>query len=268
MGEENSQIVLIFILSAAFVVFLAILLVLFLVIYQKRIVNQEIKFQKLQNERQQVLLKATIEGQERERERLAKDLHDGIGSLLLGLSMHLKLQKNKEVPNSKNAVFLQDVCKMIDEGIENIRMVSHNLLPATLDSFGLITAMKECIEPIKKTSGLLIQIKTINDSYPIPKNIELGLLRVFQELIQNTIKHSNATEIVVALEYKNDLIDLVYKDNGQGFDIKKIDVNGIGIKNMHSRIQALDGIFTINKSSKSGFEALIEIPFDSKMKDL
>ena len=237
-------------------------------VYQKRIVTQENRLQKLQNERQQVLLKATIEGQERERERLAKDLHDGIGSLLLGVSLHLKYQKSKEEPNSKNAVFLHDVCKMIDEGIENVRTVSHNLLPATLDSFGLLTAMKECTEPINKTSGLIIQINTINESYHLSKDIELGLLRVFQELIQNTIKHSNATEVDVTLEFNTDQIMLHYNDNGQGFDANEVDVNGIGIKNMHSRIQALNGIFTINKAPKAGFEVQIEVPIDPKMNEI
>jgi len=265
MGEENSQIVLIFILSAAFVVFLAILLVLFLVIYQKRIVTQENKLQKLQNERQQVLLKATIEGQERERERLAKDLHDGIGSLLSGLNLHLKFQKNRQDPDSEQAIFFSEVCKLVDEGIENVRTVSHNLLPATLDSFGLLTAMKECIDPINKTSEIVFQINTINEPYHLSKEIELGLLRVFQELIQNTLKHSKATKVDIELEYKPNLIQLHYTDNGQGFDINDVDVNGIGIKNMHSRIQALNGKFTINKTIKTGFEVKIEVPVEPKM---
>lgn len=264
MGGESSQIALIFILSAAFVVFLAILLILFLVIYQKRIVTQENRLQKLQNERQQVLLKATIEGQERERQRLAKDLHDGIGSLLSALSLHLKYHKSKEPPHFENSISLNEICKMVDEGIENVRSVSHNLLPATLERFGLVTAMKECIAPINKTSDLNINIKVINESRQISKDIELGLLRVFQELVQNTIKHSNASEANIILEYTTDWIKFQYIDNGQGLKWDNDDMSGIGTKNMQSRIQVLNGKFNINKQLKAGFEVNIEVPIESK----
>ena len=270
MGEENSQIVLIFVISAAFVVLLAILLILFLVIYQKRIVSQENKLQKLQNERQLVLLEATIKGQERERERLAKDLHDGIGSLLTGLNLHLKFQKNKEIPNSDMANFLIEACNIVEDGIENVRTVSHNLMPSTLERFGLITAMKECVESINKESGLSIKINTINEPLDTLKEIDLGLLRVFQELIQNTIKHANASIAQVTIEYFTDFIRLNYKDNGQGINFDKISEignrNGIGIKNMQSRIQALKGEFSISRRNKNGFEVQIEVPVKSKTK--
>jgi signal transduction histidine kinase len=263
MGEENSQIVLIFIVSAAIVVLIATSLILFLLIYQKRIVTQENRLQKLKNERQQLLLKATIEGQERERQRLAKDLHDGIGSLLSGLSLNLKFQKSRETANSEQAKFLTEACELVDEGIVNVRAVSHNLMPATLEKFGLRSAMKECIQPITQTGELGIEINTINEPYTIPKDIALGLLRIFQELLQNMIKHSGASEIAVELVYNSDGIKLHYTDNGKGFDFDKADSEGIGIKNMESRVQALEGSFHINKTNQSGFEAEIEVPLVS-----
>lgn len=268
MGEENNQIVLIFVLSAAFVVFLAILLVLFLVIYQKRIVTQESRLQKLQNERQQMLLEATIEGQERERERLAKDLHDGIGSLLSGLRLHLKFHKNKEDSTSERAKFLAEACEIVDEGIKNVRSVSHNLMPATLERFGLVTAMKECVETINKSIGLAVSINTINEPYKLAKEIDLGLLRVFQELIQNTIKHSNATAAIVSITFAVDFISIHYQDNGQGINLDKIDKNGIGIKNMQSRIQALKGRFSIDDSFLDGFAVHIRVPINLNMSEI
>ncbi|MDF1695647.1 MAG: histidine kinase [Saprospiraceae bacterium] len=258
MGEEDNQIVLIFVVSAAFVVLLAILLVLFLVIYQKRIVHQEIQLQKLQNERQQVLLKATIEGQERERERIAKDLHDGIGSLLSGLSLHLKFQKDKEANDSDKKEFLVQACKLVDEGIHNVRNVSHNLLPSTLEKFGLISAIKECIQPIDKASPISISLEVPFESYPIPKNVSLGLLRVFQELIQNTLKHSNGSEVIITLEYKPKIITMTYFDNGTEVDRSKLESNGIGIKSIQSRIHALEGSFSM--SIDNGFSVNIEVP--------
>ena len=107
MGEENNQIILIFIVSAAIIVLLAMLLIVFLIVYQKRIVTQENQLQKLENEKQKTLLKATIEGQERERQRMAKDLHDSIGSLLSALSLNMKFQKKNKIQIRNKPNFLK-----------------------------------------------------------------------------------------------------------------------------------------------------------------
>ena len=260
MDQENNQIVLVFIISTIFVVFLAILVTLFLVIYQKRIIKQENRLQKLENEKQQVLLKATIEGQERERKRLAKDLHDGIGSLLSGLSLNLKFQKNKSNTDPHQADFLKEAVKLVDEGIENVRTVSHNLMPATLEQFGLLSAIKECIGPINKTGEININLLAENDEFRLPSELSLGLLRVLQELIQNTIKHANATKVDVIVQFNTDKIIMCYKDNGIGFSLDTIETHGIGLKNIQSRIQALNGTLLFVQSKTTGFEVKIKAP--------
>lgn len=264
MGEENNQIVLIFVISAAFVVLLAVLLILFVVIYNKRIVTQENRLQKLENERQQLLLKATIEGQERERSRLAKDLHDSIGALLSGLSLNLKFQKSKEDTNSKQFAFLEDACQLVQEGIENVRKVSHNLLPSTLEDFGLISAMEESVAFVNQYENLQIMIKCEHPKMALSNTIALGLLRVFQELIQNTIKHAEATKVNAIISCEADDIVLTYNDNGVGFNGHLKDSKGIGMKNIQSRIQALDGIFDIDYTAPKGFNARIKVPLKTE----
>ena len=179
MGEENNQIILIFIVSVAIIFLLAMLLIVFLIVYQKRVVTQENRLQKLENEKQQILLKAAIEGQERERQRLAKDLHDGIGSLLSGLRLNLKFQKNKQAADSDQGRFLAEACGLVEKGIKSVRTVSHNLMPTTLENFGLVTAINECIDPIKNANKeLTIDFKVQNQPYRASKDIELGLLRI------------------------------------------------------------------------------------------
>ncbi|MBL4604828.1 MAG: hypothetical protein JKY02_03950 [Flavobacteriaceae bacterium] len=239
---------------------------MFLVIYQKRIVTQENRLQKLENERQQFLLKATIEGQERERERLAKDLHDGIGSLLSALNLNLKFQKSRENLDKEQKFFLVEACEMVEEGIKNVRSVSHNLMPSTLENFGLITAMKECISPINKLGTINTQIKLINTPFQLPKTLALGLLRVFQELVQNTLKHANASQITASLEFHVNCIYFTYTDSGEGFNFTSSNSNGIGIKNIESRIQALDGTFFINHNTNKGYLIEIEVPIVTKSK--
>ena len=260
MGEESKDIVLIFLVSGGIVILLAVILILFLLIYQKRIVTQESRLQKLENERQKVLLKATIEGQERERQRLAKDLHDGIGSLLSGLSMNMKFQKGKEDPESEQGRFLNDACNMLDDGIKNVRAVSHNLMPATLEKLGLIAAMNEAIERVNQNDSLRIDLKTIHEPFGLPKDISLGLLRIFQELLQNTIKHAEASEIKISIEFQKEYIKMQYTDNGKGIDFAKLKSGGIGMKNMESRLQALEGTFKLNKRIQSGFEVKLKVP--------
>ena len=260
MDKENSQIVLLFVISAAFLVVVAVLLVLFVVIYQKKVVNQDIKLQKLLNEQQKNLLRATIEGQERERERLSKELHDGIGSLLAGLSLHLKYHRGNHKVNPAIETFLSEASKLVDEGSESIRSISHNLLPASLEKFGLVTAMKECVGPINATSVIKVNIHSEISKYAVGKEVELGLLRIFQEFLQNTLKHAQADVVNASLHLKNKVLSLDYEDNGIGFNINEHRYEGIGLKNIRSRVQALDGKLELRSSQNGGFHASVEIP--------
>lgn len=261
MDSQNDQIVLIFVSSAVFILLLAVLVVLFLLIYQKRIVSQENRLQKLENERQQMLLKATIEGQERERKRLAKELHDGIGSLLSGLSLNLKFQKNQEVGNSAQGEFLTEACAMVDDSITHVRRMSHNLMPVTLENFGLVSAISECIQPVRKMSELTVEFKAPEERFDANDDIELGVLRVVQELVQNTIKHAEANKIKLELTCSNHELCLVYHDNGIGFEMDAVNKShGIGLKGIESRVLNLGGTLNIKSEPGKGVDVAVQIP--------
>lgn len=256
MGIEESRVVLIFVVSAAIIVVLAVLVALFVVVYQKRIVAQDIRLKKLESAYQQELLQATIEGQERERRRLAKDLHDGIGSLLWGLKLNLKSQQGKggEDPN-----VLDEVFTMLDEGIVDVRRVSHNLLPHTLENFGLIQALDEWIEPFQKPGGFSIRLQVEGSVERLEVAVELGLFRVVQELLQNTIRHAKAKEALLSFTFKPTNIKLHYTDNGIGLAAGK-KPHGIGIKNMQSRVLALEGTIRFGEEGNPGFSVNIDVP--------
>lgn len=259
MGTQESDIILIFISSALITVILAALVVVFVVVYQKRNVAQRLQLQELENTKQQELLQATIGGQERERKRLAKDLHDGIGSLLSGLKFNLSHQQRNPETSKDQAEFLADACQMLQESITAVRSVSHNLLPITLESFGLIQALQECIEPLQTPPDFSIQLKVSGQSQRLSPEAELGLLRVVQELLQNTIRHAQASQTNIILEFASDGINLLYTDNGQGFSLPTIK-QGLGIKNIYSRILALNGEIDFNNQPEPGFSASIHIP--------
>lgn len=258
MYSEDSEIITIFISAIGVVLFMAVLIAFFVSNYQKRLLLQDQNLQKLKTDFQMGLLKATIEGQERERKRLAKELHDGIGSLLTGLNLNLKHQLNSENTNKGQQDFLKEACHMLEDGISDVRRISHDLLPVTLDNFGLALALKEWTETLQKDDfhvSLLIdgKIKRLED------NIELGVLRVVQELVQNTIRHAKASKTSIELNFKAPQLELIFSDNGIGCDMKQ-NISGLGIMNMQSRVQALNGKIEINSAPNQGFTAKVVVP--------
>lgn len=257
MYSQNEQIILIFVSSAALIVFLAILVILFLVIYQKRIVKQDILLQKMENERQQLLLKASIEGQEKERRRLAKDLHDGIGSLLSGLSLNLKFQRDHRQNSEPENEFLHQACNLIDEGISNVRSISYNLMPVTLERFGLYQALKEITEN-SATESFSINLSASNESQRLDPTIELTLFRICQELVHNSIKHSGGNSIELKLQYNADECQVTFSDNGKGLPNPNWkEYAGIGLKGIESRVSVIGGKFELSSREGNGLSAKI-----------
>lgn len=258
MGSQESDIVLIFISSALVAVILASLVAIFVFTYQKRIARQNLKLQQLENDRQHDLLRATIEGQERERKRLATELHDGLGSLLLGIKMHMANQQRNPDLSTQQSVFLAEICHQLERGMVSVRRMSHDLLPATLQTFGLAQAIKEYIEPLQKHTGLKLTF-THPPAFPrFDNEIELALLRVVQELVQNTLKHAEATEAWLSLQLKAEALYLKYEDNGLGLKSQQ-PTQGLGLKNIHSRVQALNGSFHIDTEKQTGFKAILSL---------
>ena len=257
MYSQDDKIILIFVSSAVFIVFLAILVVLFLVIYQKRIVKQDILLQKMENERQQLLLKASIEGQEKERRRLAKDLHDGVGSLLSGLSLNLKFQRDHGEKNTQDNEFLHQACNLIEEGISNVRAISYNLMPVTLERFGLFQALKEVTDGLQNTS-LKIDITSSNENRRFDPTTELTLFRIGQELLHNSIKHAEADSIQLSLDYTSGQCQFIYSDNGKGLPDKNWkEYSGIGLKGIETRVSLIGGELELTSEKGKGFLAKI-----------
>ena len=208
------------------------------------------QLQKLENERQELLLHASIEGQERERKRLAKDLHDGIGSLLSGLSLNLKFQRDNPIDHDQQLTFLNQACDLIEEGISTIRSISYNLMPVTLERFGIVRAIEEHVSSVKGAIELNIDFIYNKENLRFSPDVELALLRIFQELLQNTIKHAQATRVKIALSVLANKVVFSYMDNGIGLPEKlKEEHFGIGLKGIESRARLVNGelSFTANQ---------------------
>jgi len=155
--------------------------------------------------------------------------------------------------------FLSEACSTLESGIAEVRQVSHDLLPVTLESFGLMQALEEWIEPLRVDPNFTINFKHNGTARRLLPTIELGLLRVIQELVQNTLVHAEATSITFAVAFNNDRIEVTYSDNGKGFD-SDLHQPGLGIKNMQSRILALGGTIQFNPVRTGGFSAQFNVP--------
>jgi PAS domain S-box-containing protein len=199
------------------------------------------------------LINTVIETEEKERQRLASDLHDEVGPLLSSMKMYINiLSSNKDELKSK--YIIEQLNLLIEESIHNIREVSAALNPYLLNKYGLKTAIETFFE--KSKSLIAVQFVTNIENKRFLINIETVYYRVVKELFNNTIKHANATNVEIELNYTESFLILKYSDNGQGFifedkvsDKKK----NMGLHNIINRIKMINGKFAVNSDKKKGF---------------
>ncbi len=259
MQENGSDFLTLFAVSALLILVIIIFTSIFLISYQKKVVSQKLQIQRNEIETQQKLLQASIDAQEKERKRIASDLHDDIGSLLSALKLNIRHLKSIHQVTEQDRNFLDQTATMLDEGLANVRRISYDLLPPTLARFGLWKALKELIKRANDSEQIQIisNLESMMD-YRLDKRSELSLFRVLQELISNTLHHSKATEITINCHEKDGL-EIAYKDNGDGItDASQL--TGLGMINMQSRIESLNGKMILSSQEDSHFFAQISIP--------
>ncbi len=223
------------------IVLLAALLFLF---YQNKN-NKRIAMEKAAQK--QISIDAFIEGEEKEKVRIGRELHDGIAQEIVAVK--LAMEQLKADPK------LIEELRRISMDIRNI---SHELMPQTLKDYGLKLAIEDICQKILGPSGIRFEIHTSLPEERLADKIEITLYRVFQELVHNIIKHSKATEVMVQLRKMNNHVLLVVEDNGKGMGDEKR--NGIGINNLKSRVQLLDGNLEYDSSDNEGTTAIVRVP--------
>ena len=215
------------------------------------------EIEKLQNETQNQVLNATLDARVTERKYIAQVLHDSVSSLLSSASMHLLVIKKKsnddieEIDKSRH---------IIREASDKVRDLSHKLISAILLKFGLETATQDLCEKYSN-SDLAFELKSNHDIPRFDQDFEIKIHNIIQEITNNIIKHSGATNATIAINYINDIIAIDIEDNGVGFDTKAIKFkNGIGLNLIKSRIKTLKGKFDISSTKKTGTKIHIEVP--------
>jgi signal transduction histidine kinase len=244
---------------------MAIAIILFFVIYQKRLLSQQKLQIEIKSEHQKELLRASLKSQEAERQRIARDLHDDVGALLstsglyLGQLMETPL-KNEQLKLSEKVIALHT------EMIQTIRNIAKDLRPVVLESLGFCAAVSSLAARINAGNIIKVEFEAETTQVTLDKNEQLELYRVVQELISNTIKHADANLISIALFNALGWVCLSYEDDGVGFDREKIAQNkeGLGLKNIESRIEILNGKIEY-RATQTGTQLIISVPAPPKI---
>ena len=214
-------------------------------------------------ESEYLALNALLEGQEQERKRLAREIHDGIGPTLSTLKMNLAhMEGDISGPEANLTEKFKKSYQMIDEVADDLRSISHNLMPKVLSDFGLVAALETLCEKIDATKSIKVVFIHNGIDKRLSEAVELGLYRISQELINNTLKYAEAKKINLQLLKRDGSLQLMYEDDGKGFYPDLIS-SGIGLTNIENRTKALAGEVILDSQPGRGMTATIEIPLNA-----
>ena len=227
--------------------------------FQVKEIHQQ-KIIELENDKKLLTINAMLKGQEDERSRIAKELHDGIGSLLSGTKMSFTNVKEQiELTPEKKAMFERSV-SMLDNTIGDLRKVAQNLMPETLVKFGLVDALRDFCNSMQTLPSVKILFHQFGINRRLDSVTEVNIYRIIQELVNNAVKHSAASEIIVQLSMNEDKISITVEDNGKGFDKNLlIDTKGSGMANLNYRVQYFNGSLDIVSSPGNGTSVSIQL---------
>jgi len=246
---------------------LAIGLVVFIVFHQRKVIKYQMQLQKLEDEQQKILLNASIRWQEEERQRIAADLHDDAGPLLATARLYL----NENLVHQDINTQLQSIYNaksIIDDTIQLIRNISHSLMPPTLKNFGLESAVNDLFQKISGSGSINASCRFHDYRLRLQPEQELLVFRMIQELVNNILKHSNASFIHITQNYSDNKFYIRIHHDGRGItqaDFEKLNMSaaGLGLKNIQSRMKVLHGNINFEKDmSQTYFKVTLEVPVD------
>lgn len=217
----------------------------------------------LEQEKEINRFNAIMQGEEKERARLARELHDGLGGMLAAVKMNLSTLHNKyavagieQLPDINQ---FTEIEQMLDDVSGEVRKTAHNMMPDVLVRHGIIDALMLYIDTINNGNKLYIKFQPTGNWQSLDMTFQLSLYRIMQELIQNIVKHANASNAMVQMNRTHNQLNILVKDNGSGFDTQKI-VVGLGLKNIESRINSFNGKLYIQSAEDRG--TAVNITFD------
>lgn len=243
------------------VVGLILVSITFYLIYNRNKLKQNAILQAEMLKQQELRSKAVLEAEEIERQRIAKDLHDGIGQMLSAVKLNLSSIQHRITIDEKENLLFQNAISLVDDSVKEVRTISHNMMPNMLIKKGLANAIRDFIDKLSGTT-LKIDLEITGMNERLESSLESIVFRVLQELVNNIIKHANANHITLQiLKFENELTIMI-EDNGVGFKVEETldSEKGIGLKNIISRIEFLKGNINYDSTIGKGTTVTIDIP--------
>jgi signal transduction histidine kinase len=245
------------------------LIALVLLYHQQQQLRHRERMRKLEEQHQRELLKASLQAQEAERRRLAADLHDDVGTMLSATRMSLAQANRHAGDNPAVEAMVRQTRDLLEETVNNVRRITKELLPSTLDDLGLLAALDEFHSRLRLTfPAVTIVLHTDDYDERLAPPIELALYRVAQELVHNSLRHANATRIEVLLLRQTNRVLLTVSDNGVGFCLevaRQPGHKGLGLKNIESRLNVIGGRAIFDVAPGKGANVIVDVPLPNAL---
>lgn len=254
--STNSEIVIIYFIGTVGMLLLAAAIFFFFVTYQKRLLIKQLEINQIKSDQQQEILKNTVLAQEKERKRIAQDLHDEVGAMLSVVKLNVgRIEKKSDVEKSR---FIASETKTyLDDIITQVRRISRALLPPSLEKLGLFFALDDLGNWVNKGDQVKVECWKSGEQIRFESKAELAVFRIIQELLNNAIKHSDATHIKIITRFTSNRIAILVTDNGIGFNLEQKQNSGLGLKNLESRSAIVGAHFKLKSVLGKGTTAII-----------
>ncbi|WP_439129653.1 sensor histidine kinase [Polaribacter sp.] len=257
---KEDQVIIIIVIGVCVLLLMAVGLLLFFFFSRKKIVQKELEKKTIEINHQKEIIQSIIITQEKERTRIAQDLHDDISSKLNVINLNANLLKDGELTSDEYLKVNDSILQTTSKTLESARKIAHNLLPPILDKFGLKDAIEELADSFSNSRKIHIEYSIAYPKKHLSPQNELHFFRIVQELINNSVRHGKAKNSQIKITLENNKLFFTYSDDGIGFDQEKIQhKKGLGMKNIESRIALLQGKYTIKTEENKGFQIDIEI---------
>lgn len=224
---------------------------------QKEKINQQ-RFRELEDNLKMKGMQSMIEGQEIERERIAKDLHDSLGGLLSTIKLQFE-QLAQSLDSRKAKKDYQKSNELLDTAVEEVRSISRNLQPSALRNLGLVHAINDLVNRVEGEHAPEVTFQHYDYPENVPTMISLSIYRIIQEMLNNALKYSQAKEVLIQLTKEDDEIVLLFEDDGVGFDIDNLKRKGMGLENIKSRVDYLKATLNVDSRVGEGTSYMVHI---------